>query len=207
MLDFPGLITDIPTIGNGSITHVSCLTDEEIWIIGNDEILNLYNLQGEVLRSIQTKSGNRPEDIAETRRGDLVYVDYDDRSINLVSGTQMEPLITLQGWKPRGLWSTSSGDLLVIMVSDDDKQTKVVRYSDSKEIQTIYSDDMPLYTPGDIKNLSENRNVDICVSNYIARAVVVVSAAGKLRFRYTEFPSIPEKFHSESPQKFRLIYW
>ena len=51
MLDFPSLITDIRTIGNGSITHVSCLIDEEIWIIGNDDILNLYNLQGEVLRS------------------------------------------------------------------------------------------------------------------------------------------------------------
>ena len=122
MLDFPRLITDIPTIGNG--THVSCLSDEEIWIIGNDEILNLYNLQGDVLRSVQTKSGNRPEDIAVTRSGDLVYADYDERSINLVSGSQMEPLITLQGWKPRGLCSTSSGDLLVIMDSDDVKQTK-----------------------------------------------------------------------------------
>ena len=38
MLDFPGLITYIPTIWNGSITHVSCLSDEEIWIIGNDTI-------------------------------------------------------------------------------------------------------------------------------------------------------------------------
>ncbi|XP_078311396.1 uncharacterized protein LOC111132774 [Crassostrea virginica] len=170
MLDFPRLITDIPTIGNGSITHVSCLTDEEIWIIGNDEILNLYNMQGDVLRSVQTKSGNRPEGIAVTRSGDLLYADYDDRSINLVSGTQVESLITLQGWKPRGLCSTSSGDLLVIMDSEDVKQTKVVRYTDSKEKQTIDLDDK-------------------------ARAVVVVNAAGKLRFRYTGFPSIPQKFY------------
>ena len=167
MLDFPGLIADIPTIGNGSITHVSCLSDEKIWIIGNDEILNLYNLQGEVLRSVQTKSGNRPEGIAVTRSWDLVYADYEDRSVNLVSGTQMEPLITLQRWKPRGLCSTSSGGFQVIMDSDDEGQTKVMRYTDSKEKQTIYSDDkgMPLYTPGDIKNLSENRNLDICISN------------------------------------------
>ena len=52
------------------------------------------------------------------------------------------------------------------MDSDDEKQTKVVRYTESKEKQTIYSDDkgMPLYTPGDIKNLSENRNLDtLCI--------------------------------------------
>nr|XP_022336299.1 uncharacterized protein LOC111132773 [Crassostrea virginica] len=121
----------------------------------------------------------------------MVYANYDDRSINLVSGTQVEPLITLQGWKPRGLCSTSSGDLLVIMDSEDEKQTKVVRYSYSKEKQTIYSDDkeMPLYTPGDIKNLSEN---------YIARAIAVVNATGKLRFRYTGFFSIPQKFYPSS---------
>nr|XP_022336301.1 uncharacterized protein LOC111132775 [Crassostrea virginica] len=94
-----------------------------------EEFRNLpYKVKGEVLRSVQTISVNRPEGIALTRSGDLVYADYDDRSINLVSGTQVEPLITLQGWKPRGLCSTSSGDLQVIMDSDDEKQTKVKFY-------------------------------------------------------------------------------
>nr|XP_022316870.1 uncharacterized protein LOC111120450 [Crassostrea virginica] len=91
--------------------------------------------QGELLKSAQTKSGNKPKDIAVTRNGDLVYTDYDDSSINLVSGTQIQTLVTLQEWRPRGLCSTSSGDLLVIMDSDDDKQTKVVRFSGSKQKQ------------------------------------------------------------------------
>nr|XP_022304713.1 tripartite motif-containing protein 3-like [Crassostrea virginica] len=198
LLDVPRLITDIPTTGYGYLYNVSCLSDEEIWTRGDNKIMKLYNLKGELLKSVQTKSGNMPKDIAVTQSGGLVYADWDDRSINLVSGTKIQTLITLRGWRPLRLYFTSSGDLLVIMTSDDCKQTKVVRYSGSTEKQTIQWDDQgkPLYSSGRYmynKYLSENRNLDICVADYDARAVVVVSAAGKLRFRYTGPPSTPEE--------------
>ncbi|XP_078340201.1 uncharacterized protein LOC111106790 [Crassostrea virginica] len=197
LLDKPRIRTDIQTECR-SLYNVSCLSDSELWTCGyNDNILRLYNLQGELLRSVPTKSGNKPRDIAVTRSGGLVYSDYRDRSINLVSGTQIQTLITLRGWIPWGLCSTSSGDLLVIMTSDDDKQTKVVRYSGSTQKQTIQYDDQgkPFYSSGYYytKYLSENRNSDICVADYDACAVVVVSAARKLRFRYTGPPSTPQE--------------
>nr|XP_022308263.1 uncharacterized protein LOC111114269 [Crassostrea virginica] len=142
LLDVPRLITDIPTTGYDRLYHVSWLSDEEIWTRGNNEIMKLYNLKGEQLKSIQTKSGRVPADIAVTRTGGLVYADYGDRTINLVSGTQIQTLLKLRGWIPLYLCRTSSGDLLVIMTSEDGKQTKVMRYSGSTETQTIQWNDL-----------------------------------------------------------------
>uniref|UniRef100_K1PC48 Uncharacterized protein n=1 Tax=Magallana gigas TaxID=29159 RepID=K1PC48_MAGGI len=122
-------------------------------------MMNLYNLRGEVVESIKTKSGNRPRDITVTRNGDLIYTDYYDRTVNIVKNSQIQTVTRLQGWRPRDVCSTSSGDRLVIMDSDD-KHSKVVRYSGLTEKQ--YTEDS---------------------------AVVVVNQDRKLQFTYTGHPS------------------
>lgn len=125
--------------------NVACLEDDKIWTSGLDKIMRLYNLQGELVKSIHTKSGNNSGDIAVTTSGDLVYTDYDDTTVNVEKNSQFQALIKLRGWfskwLPISVCSTASGELLIVIESDDKKQTRVVRYSGSSEKQTIQFND------------------------------------------------------------------
>eukprot|EP00105_Crassostrea_gigas_P002353 XP_011414853.1 PREDICTED: tripartite motif-containing protein 3 [Crassostrea gigas] len=188
--DEPRVIAEIRTEYNDAneLRSISCRDDGDFWAGGSDNIMRLYNLQGEMIKSIQTLSREMPFAIVITRSGYLAYTDKNDRTVNIVKETRIETAIILRGWRPLDLCSTSSDGLLVIMESDDYKQTKIARYCGSTEKQIIQFDDKgePLYSPsGFSKNISENINLDICVSDYKARAVVVVNQAGKLRFTYT----------------------
>ena len=143
-----------------------------------------------------------PWDIAVNRDEALLYCDLITRTVYKVKNGQPEEIITLQGWRPNNLGVTSSGDLLVTMYNDDITQSKVIRYSGSTVKQTIQFDDegQPLYSgKGYINNISENRNLDICVADHGAGAVVVVNQAAKLRFRYTGHPS-PTKIKPFQPR-------
>ncbi|XP_056002709.1 uncharacterized protein LOC130049324 [Ostrea edulis] len=193
LLDEPRLTATIDT-GYKSYTpsSVSCLSEYQVWTCGTNKTMKLLNLQGKLLTSIKTKSGNEPRDIAVTRDGDLIYTDPGKRTLNLIKNKKIQTVITLQGWVPLNVCSTASDDLLVTMVSDDETQSKVVRYSGSTKKQSIQFDDQgrPLYSSGyNYKYLSENSNLDICVADCEASAVVVVNQSGKLRFKYTGHPS------------------
>lgn len=74
---------------------VTCVSDEEILLCGNINIMKLYNLQGEQLKSIKSKSENMPWDIAVTKSKDLIYTDFSNRSVNLIRESEIQKIITL----------------------------------------------------------------------------------------------------------------
>lgn len=164
-------------------------------------LMKLYNLQGKLLKSIQTKSSvNVSSGIAVTKSGYLVYTNDVNKTVNVFNYKHMVEVIRLVGWTPRNVCVSSSDNLLVIMNSDD-YQTRVVRYIGSKERQIIQFNEngQPLYSSGNLKYISENRNLDICVADWEAGSVVVVDQAGKLRFTYTGLSSTAKKLNYFHP--------
>nr|XP_022302123.1 uncharacterized protein LOC111110081 [Crassostrea virginica] len=200
LLDEPEVLNTIKT-GLGYLHNVTCLNEEQIWTSGNTADIKCFNIQGVLQKTIQTMSRERPSDIAFDIDWALLYSDRKTGRVYKVKDAQTEEIIRLQGWTPRQLCVTSSGELLVIMRSEDATQSKVVRYSGSTIKQTIQFDNgHPLYSGNDtIKYITENRNLDICVADPGAGAVVVVNQAGKLRYRYTGHPS-PTKNKPFSPR-------
>nr|XP_022296341.1 uncharacterized protein LOC111106104 [Crassostrea virginica]XP_022296343.1 uncharacterized protein LOC111106104 [Crassostrea virginica] len=191
LLDEPEVLNTIKT-GHQYLCNVTCLNEEQIWTSCETAEIQCFNIQGVLQKTIQTKSGEMTWDIAVDTTGALLYCDLETRTVYTVKNGKTEEIFMLQGWKPINLCFTSSADLLVTIFSDDETQSKVVRYSGSTVKQTIQFDDegQPLYSGNCyIKYISENRNLDICVADFGADAVVVVNQAGKLRFRYTGHPS------------------
>lgn len=187
LIDKPCVITDIQTAykNPNGLRSVVCIDYREVWSCGGDSIMRLYDISGNLVKSIKTRSNNRPWDIAVTKRGNLVYTDCNDKTVNMLKNTEIQETIRLQDWKPLNLCSTYSDDILIIMISKD-FQNKVVRYCDSKEIQSIQFNEKgkPLYSSDSIKYISENMNRDICGALWIAGEVVVVDQDGQYRFTY-----------------------
>ncbi|XP_078341319.1 uncharacterized protein LOC144627646 [Crassostrea virginica] len=200
LLDEPEVLNTIMT-GHEILCNVTCLNEETIWTSGSTADIKCFNNQGVLQKTIQTKSWKNPSDIAVDIDGALLYSDWKTGRVYKVKDDQTEVIIRLQGWIPYNLCVTSSGEILVIMRSEDKTQSKVVRYSGSTVKQTFQFDNgQPLYSGNkEIKFITENRNWDICVADCGAGAVVVVDQAGKLRYRYTGNPS-PTKTEQFTPR-------
>lgn len=144
-LVFTAMNTEFET-PNG-LRSLSCLSDQEFWTIGEDNLIRLYNLDGNLVKAFQTETGNVPEDITVTRNGDLVYTDDIQQTVNVVSNQKIKKLTKLSHWMPRGICSASTGDFLVIMSSKSDFAAKVVRYSGSRIEQIIGLPNRYVYWP------------------------------------------------------------
>lgn len=133
----------------------------------------------------ETISGNSPDDFAVTDLGEVIYVDWQERTVcRLLDNGTTEEILKLRGWKPWAICSSLSGDILVAMRSDDTKQARVVGFQGAKKTREYKLDQKghPLY--GSPAFVAENRNQDVCVSDVHHNRVTVVDVTGNFKFHY-----------------------
>ncbi|XP_062587376.1 uncharacterized protein LOC134249018 [Saccostrea cucullata] len=188
----PELIT---TLHTKYVCHtLACLNDDKIWTCSKyQNTMKLITVQGTLLKLLKTKSGKCSEDIAVTNSGDLFYTDSFTKTVNLVKDNIVQEVVTLADWRPYNIYCKTLEEFLVFVYSDDFQHSKVVRYFYSKKTKTfnekltIQFDDKgnSLFSMHDTKYLCENGNLDLCVADHAAGAIIVVDQFGNLRFRYT----------------------
>lgn len=179
---------------------VQCIQDQNVWISGDVETVAKVDVHGNMIEKVSTRSKQAPFDLSITSKGELLYTDYGDRSVNIMKKGKFEPFLKLQGWNPLGLCATDSGEVLLCMDNRNDsskqksQQVKVVRYVHSSPTQEIQYDDggCPLYVSGDFDvYITVNSNQDVCVSDRNAKAVVSTTQSGRFRWRY--FGNVPTR--------------
>ncbi|XP_062618134.1 uncharacterized protein LOC134279733 [Saccostrea cucullata] len=170
------------------ITHVST---DRVWISDGKGNLILTNTTGDTLDKVTSlKSGGGVHTV--TRDGAVIYIDSDCNIIKRSTDKVQTTVIPYTSpWIPQCVYSSpSTGHLLVGIRNDDTDTVQVNRYYNTGEhIQTIQHNNtgwglyrIPLY-------ITENRNGDVIVSDYIRRAVVVTDSRGRHRFSYRGPPS------------------
>ncbi|XP_062586580.1 uncharacterized protein LOC134248170 [Saccostrea cucullata] len=139
---------------------------------------------------VTTKYEPYPTDISVSRQEELLYSDYLRRTVNIVRPGRIETLITLpEGWHPRGLCCTRSGDILLNMCTPDQSNHKIVRFQGKTAIQDIYKDEYGLQIFRGLGVVQENNNGYICSSDVDAKTVIVVDKRERVPFRYDGTPA------------------
>ncbi|XP_062606426.1 uncharacterized protein LOC134268251 [Saccostrea cucullata] len=194
LLDKARVIATIPS-GVKPLFQVACVGTDEVWAVGIDGVIRCVNIHGSLHESVTTTSHYSPNDICVTKQGELIYIDSDSKTVNIVRRRRSKVLITPpRGWAPERLCCTRAGDILVNVSSE--YQNKILRYQGKILKQEIYIDEHRnlIFKEGNsVLNLAENNNGDICVSDCNADIVVVMDKTGRVRFRYDGTPARRKK--------------
>eukprot|EP00105_Crassostrea_gigas_P008623 XP_011423245.1 PREDICTED: uncharacterized protein LOC105325403 [Crassostrea gigas] len=171
--------------GVDRVYHVSLGKSGRLWVSDDIGKLVQTDRQGNQLQMIQTSGQDRGYHTV-TQDEDLIYTDRNNKVINRITpDNTITEFIKTGDWGPLSIHSSHiNGDILVGMHIA--LKCKVTRYNKTgKEIQNIERNNKgqelyvwPVY-------ITENINGDICTSDLLKCAVVVVNKSGQHRFSYT----------------------
>ena len=178
-------VRDYSVSGVDNAHHVSVDKSDRFWVSDNFGNLVQTDLQGNLLHKIQNSNGPIGCHTV-TQDRDLIYSDIGKKVIYRITlHKKIIELVKTGDWKPLSVHSSrSNGDILVGMMKQG--KAKVTRYSmTGKEIQNIQRDSTGQEMYSNPHYITENINEDICTSDNVKNAVVVVNKSGQRRFFYT----------------------
>ncbi|XP_056015630.1 uncharacterized protein LOC125674334 [Ostrea edulis] len=188
ILEMPRVVTAIDTgfpadeEYNNRLLDIVVIDDNRVWMGGESYELKLFDFQGNLHDTVTITSHGMYLTVYNKH---VVYTENDTNTVSRVAADKtIQTMFTTGEWRPYGITSTASDDLLVCLLKDD--QSKVVRYSGTgtvlQEIQ-YDSQGQPLYRQPIY--ITENVNGDIIVTDWTKRAVTTVDRLGIFRFSYS----------------------
>ena len=134
------VVATIPTDFK-SLLGGACVGDAEAWIHKDKTTITRIEINGTEKDTFITTYQYGLCGIALTREGELIFSDSNSKTVNVVRHGESETLITTpEGWSPRRLCCTRSGDILVHVYFLLGR-SKIIRYQGKKIKQEIYNDD------------------------------------------------------------------
>ncbi|XP_065938697.1 tripartite motif-containing protein 5-like [Magallana gigas] len=167
------------------VFHISLGQSGRLWVSDGRAYIVQTDLQGNQLQKIQTSVKSSEGYHTVTQDGDLIYTD--NKVINRITpDNTITEFIKTGDWEPFSIHSSHiNGDILVGMVKDGE-HSKVTRYNKTgTEIQNIQRNNKGRALYSYPRYITENINGDVCVSDWVEHAVVVVDKSGQHRFSYT----------------------
>lgn len=168
--------------------RLTCKGIGKVWVSGNNKTIIQIDWDGSILKTVKTSEN--AIGLSLNVKQELVFIKgWHDTKFFKCKNNTVVTLLELSNWRPRGLCHTENGTMLVSLRSLNDKRSRVVRYSGSKEINVIENDNQgkQLFSvhSKSVLHLTENGNGDICVADNAGKAFVVVDSCGDLRFTYS----------------------
>lgn len=174
------IIAVIPT-NFEPVLKICCVGENGACIAGKDNYLRYVDICGSVNDCLLNRELGL-DDFAVTNQGKYICIGYNCVKI-FETGKPDKYIYPKQNWKPCSLACTRSEDILVHMVNEIRKESKIFRYHGEEITQILDDDENGKQLFGRTKMcFTENNNGDICLSR--AREVVVINTEGRFRFRY-----------------------
>ncbi|XP_011446232.3 E3 ubiquitin-protein ligase TRIM71-like [Magallana gigas] len=172
--------------GVDRIQHITLGKSSSLWVSDYCSNIVQTDQKGNQLQRIHTKDVRYVGNLTITQDGDLIYTDKHNKVINRITlNNTITEFIKTGDWTPLSIHSSrTNGDNLLGMIKEG--KGKVTRYNKTgKEIQSIERDNKGQELYSYPHYITENINGDICTSDLIKQAVVVVKKSGQHRFSYT----------------------